>query len=588
MLYLKFGGRGEEEIAVGNNDNVAPANSAPVNRAAANNRPPANVPSTDGRPPTYTPEEDAYNTADLDSRDALGKADYKRAYDAWDSFLRAFGQGALATKARMAREEVVRRVNERRDLEFKNAEAAAAKALTESRTADALSIWEKFAPELLVPLYSGENDALLSRVEANKRGVSAREADDLASIMEKAGRLREADKLLDERELLDGFLAGRTTATQETVRTRQSKLRQLLEARHQAAVELVASQRKLACTQRGMAAQKAAAGVEALGIEISNRRWSKVADGLKVLGNDCRDVLIGKLIEEYSRDVTLAAKAEKSLPDALERLQRRGGDFEFKVHASMSEDGTRSGSLETYSGRVTVVKPAEFTITDANGTARTIKIALLHASAVRALLKEGGIDERSALVAWLYSQGKSSDAKAELTKLLKLTGLSDAVAAQLMQMDATGQIGSAPLRLMRYFAARENDELFSAFIVQYDAGFAESRLLVAGLSLKKGAADGARAYLNAAAGVTERDLISPVLYASAIAVEGSLDEIRRWIEIESWLPPGKSAREPYNPEALVKYALALLAAGNGAEARKFAAQALTLDASNETAWRMLK
>ena len=70
--------------------------------------------------------------------------------------------------------------------------------------------------------------------------------------------------------------------------------------------------------------------------------------------------------------------------------------------------------------------------------------------------------------------------------------------------------------------------------------------------------------------------------------QGSLDEIRRWIEIESWLPPGKSAREPYNPEALVKYALALLAAGNGAEARKFAAQALTLDASNETAWRMLK
>ncbi|CAG0985731.1 partial Serine/threonine-protein kinase PrkC, partial [Gammaproteobacteria bacterium] len=588
VLYLKFSERGDDDIALGNTGNSAPANNAPVNHGPANNRAPANTSSTDGRPPTYTPEEDAYNTADLDCRDALGKADYKRAYDAWDGFLRAFPQSALVVKARGARDEVVRRVNERRDLEFKNAEAAASKALTENRTADALAIWEKFAPELLVPLFSGENDALVSRVEANKRAVNAREADDLASIMEKAGRLRDADKLLDERELLDGFLSGRTAATQETVRTRQTKLRQLLESRHQAAVELVETQRKLSGAQRGTAAHKAASGVEALGIEISNRRWSKISDGLKVLGNDCKDPLISKLLDEYGRDVALAAKAEKALPEALERLQRRGGEFEFKMHATISEDGTRSGSLETYSGRVTGVKSGEFTIVDANGTARNLKITLLHASAVRMLLKDGSIEERSALVAWLYSQGKSSEAKAELTKLVKLTGLSDAVANQLALMDATGQIGSTPLRLMRYFAARENDELFQAFIVQYETGFAESRLLVAGLGLKKGAAEAPRAYLNAAAGVSERDLISPVLYATAIAgaADATQDEIKRWIEIESWLRPGKSAREPYNPEALIKLAQQLLAGGNGAEARKYAAQALALDASNETAWRM--
>ncbi len=590
VLYLKFSGGGEPEVIAGNSANTSPANNAPANHAPANNRPPANTPSTDGRPPTYSPEEDAYNTADLDCRDALGKADYKRAYDAWDGFLRAFPQSSLVAKARAARDEVVKRVNERRDLEFKSAETAASKALSESRTADALAIWEKFAPELLVPLYSGENDALVSRVEANKRGVNAREADDLASVMEKAGRLRDSDKLLDERELLDGFLAGRTNTTQETVRVRLTKLRQLLESRHQAAVELVEIQRKLCGPQRGNAAQKAASGVEALGIEISNRRWSKIVDGLKVLGNDCKDTLISKLLDEYGRDAALAAKADKALPEALERLQRRGGEFEFKVHASVSEDGTRSGSLETYSGRVTGVKSGNFSIIDANGTARTLKISLLHASAVRALLKDGSIDERAALVAWLYSQGKSSEAKAELTKLVKLSGLSDALAAQLAQMDATGQIGNAPLRLMRYFAARENDELFQQFIVQYDASFAEFRLLVAGLNLKKDAADAARAYLNAAASVLERDLISPVLYANAIAgaSDATLDEIKRWIEIESWTPPGKSAREPYNPEALVKYAQAMLANGNGAEARKIAAQVLTLDASNETAWRMLK
>jgi serine/threonine protein kinase len=589
VLYLKFAGRGEEEISAGNQSNLTPANNATANHSTANNRPPANTSTTDGPKSTYSPEEEAFNTAELDSRDALARADYKGAYQAWDHFLREFPKSNVAPKARSARDEVSRRVNERRDLEFKNAETASNKALAENRTADALAIWDKFAPELLVPLFAGENDALVSRVEAQKRGVSAREAGDLASVMEKAGRLRESDKLLDERELLDTFLAGRTSTTQETVRGRLTLLRQLLESRHQASVELVETRRKLAGPQRGEAARKAAAGVQALGLDISNRRWAKISDGLKILGNDCKDALISKMLDEYSRDVALAARAEKAIPDALERLQRRGGDFEFKMHASMSEDGTRSGSLESYTGRVTAVKSGEFTITDANGTARTLKMALLHASSVRSLLKEGGVDERAALVAWLYSQGKSSDAKTELTRLLKLTGLSDAVALQLSQMEALGELGSMPLRLMRYFAARESEELFQTFIVQYDTNFPESRLLVAGLGLKKGANDAARAYLNAAAGVSERELISPALYAAAIAgvQDATQDEIKRWIEIESWVPPGKTAREPYNPESLVKLAQQMLAT-NGAEARKLAALALTLDASNETAWRMLK
>lgn len=585
VLWLKFSAGDEVVSNTGVNTPVA---NAPANVAVNSNRPVVNQPANSGHKPTYSPEEDAFNSAELNSRDALSRADFKRAYDAWDGFIAAYPQSAMAAKARGARDEVVRRVTERRDLEFKAAVAAAGKALSENRTADALSIWEKFPAELLVPLFSGENDALLSRVEAQKRAVTAREADDLATAMERAGRLREQDKLLDERELLDGFLAGRTSASQEIVRARQTKLRQLLEARHQAALDLVEAQRRQSGPVRGEAARKAALGLEALALDIANRRWTKVSDGLRVLVSDCKDTLVIKLLDEFGRDSTLAAKAERALPDALERLQRRGGDFEFKMHASIGEDGTRSGTLETFNGRVNSVKPNEFTITESGGAARTLKITLLHASSVRALLKEGSLDERSALVAWLYSQGKAADAKAELTRLMKLAGVSDAVAAQLSQMDSAGGLGSVPLRLLRYFAARESDVLAAEFLQQYDQSLSESRLLAAGMVLKK-SGEGARAFLDAAAGVTERDLVTPVLYAAAaLAPDASLEELKRWVEIESWLPPGKTVREPYNPEALVRLAQRQAGAGFAADARKQAALALMLDASNETAWRMLK
>jgi serine/threonine protein kinase len=585
VLLFKFSG-GDEVVST--NGVNGPTPNAPSNVAVYVNRPVTNQPANTGHKPTYSPEEDAFNSAELNSRDALSRADFKRAYDAWDGFIVAFPQSSMSVKARGARDEVVRRVTERRDLEFKAAETAAGKALSESRTADALAIWEKFPAELLLPLFSGENDALVSRVEAQKRSVTAREADDLATALERAGRLREQDKLLDERELLDGFLAGRTSASQEIVRARQTKLRQLLEARHQAALDLVETQRRLTGPVRGEAARKAALGLEALALDLANRRWTKVSDGLRVLASDCKDTLVLKLLEEFGRDSTLAAKAERALPDALERLHVRGGEFEFKVHASIGEDGTRSGTLETFNGKVSSVKPGEFTITESGGGARTLKITLLHASTVRALLKDGNLDERAALVAWLYSQGKAADAKTELTRLMKLAGVSDAVAAQLSQMDSAGGLGSVALRLLRYFAARESDALAAEFLLQYDSGLSESRLLAAGMALKK-SGENARAFLNAAAGVTERELVSPVLYASAaLAPDTRLEELKRWGEIESWLPPGKTAREPYNPEALVRLAQRLAGAGFAADARIQAALALTLDASNEIAWRMLK
>jgi len=585
VLWMKFG---KSEEAVAFNSSNTPIVNAPINVVVSNNRPVVSPPANAGHTPTYTPEEDAFNGAELDSRDALSRADFKRAYDAWDSFVRSYPQSAMAGKARGARDEVVRRVTERRDLQFKAAETAAGKALLENRTADALAIWEKFPPELLVALFSGENDALVSRVEAQKTAVRAREADDLATVMEKSKRLRDQDRLLDERELLDGFLAGRTSATQETVRARQTQLRQLLESRHQAALDQVEAQRKLTGPLRGEAARKVALGLDALALDVANRRWSKVTEGLRVLTSDCKDTLVAKLLDEFERDVALAAKAERALPDALERQQRRGGEFEFKMHASISEDGTRSGTLETYNGRVTSVKPAEFTIAEAGGAARTLKIALLHASAVRALLKEGSLEERAALIAWLFSQGKSAEARSELTRLMKLAGVSDAVAAQLSQMDSGGQLGSMSMRLLRFFAARENDALATEFLRVHDAGCAESRLLAAGLALKQ-SGENARAYLDAAAAVSERDLLSPVLYAAAVlAPDARLEELKRWVEIESWLPPGKTVREPYNPEALVRLAQRLAGAGFAAEARKQAAAALALDASNETAWRMLK
>ena len=155
-------------------------------------------------------------------------------------------------------------------------------------------------------------------------------------------------------------------------------------------------------------------------------------------------------------------------------------------------------------------------------------------------------------------------------------------------MDSAGGLGSLPLRLLRYFAARESDVLAAEFLQQYDQSLSESRLLAAGMVLKR-SGEGARAFLDAAAGVTERDLVTPVLYAAAaLAPHASLGEVKGRVEIESWLPPGKTVREPYNPEALVRLAQRQAGAGFAADARKQAALALMLDASNETAWRMLK
>lgn len=71
----------------------------------------------------------------------------------------------------------------------------------------------------------------------------------------------------------------------------------------------------------------------------------------------------------------------------------------------------------------------------------------------------------------------------------------------------------------------------------------------------------------------ESDLIGPAVYASALSIAVSITdvELRRWVELESWKPVGKSQREPYNPECAVKLAEFYQAQGSGAEARRWAA-----------------
>lgn len=98
----------------------------------------------------------------------------------------------------------------------------------------------------------------------------------MASLLEKAEKLREGDKLLDERALLDGFLAGRIAGTQEKVQARLTRLRQLLEARHQRSVELVESQRKLNGPLRAQSARRITLGIEAMSVEATNRRWRRL------------------------------------------------------------------------------------------------------------------------------------------------------------------------------------------------------------------------------------------------------------------------------------------------------------------------
>lgn len=123
------------------------------------------------------------------------------------------------------------------------------------------------------------------------------------------------------------------------------------------------------------------------------------------------------------RDTALAAKAERALPEALEKQRRRADDIEIKVHNTVAEDGTRSGRIDTYTGKISGTKSGEFSMIETGGIARTFKITQLNAATVRLLLKEGSLDERAALVAWLFALGKSAEAKSELAKLTKLSGL---------------------------------------------------------------------------------------------------------------------------------------------------------------------
>ncbi len=589
VIYLKWSA--SEPGPGANTANLVPANlpPSPANRALPENRPVANTAPVDGGS-RFTPEEDAFSAAELESRAALDKADYKRAFDAWQGFLNQHPAGRLANRANTAREEITQRVHDRRETEFRNSEAAATKALKETRTADALSVWDRFAPELLVALYSGESDSLIERIETQKKAIMTRESGDLALLLEKAEKLRDGDKLLDERALLDGFLAGRIAGTQEKVQARLTRLRQLLEARHQRSVELVESQRKLNGPLRAQSARRITLGIEAMSVEVTNRRWEKVAEGLTVLAGDCPDLLLDRLIDEYARDTALAAKAERALPEALEKQRRRADDIEIKVHNTVAEDGTRSGRIDTYTGKISGTKSGEFSMIETGGIARTFKITQLNAATVRLLLKEGSLDERAALVAWLFALGKSAEAKSELAKLTKLSGLSDAVAVQLANIDSTGQLGSVPMRLLRFFAAREDASMASDFASLYGEAAIETRLLVAQSGVARGEVEAAGRYLALSREVAESDLIGPAVYASALSIAVSITdvELRRWVELESWKPVGKSQREPYNPDALVKLAEFYQAQGSGAEARRWASLALTLDASNEAAWRIQK
>lgn len=573
---------------------AAPSNMVAANRPvnAPGPRPPlespANAPGADGRPPAFTAEEDAFNLAELEARTALADRKYRRAYEAWTVFLNRFPEGPLAGKAQASREGLVTQVAGLRDVALRTAEETARRALDEGRTADALAAWLSVPAELLEHLYGGENEAMVERVETRKQAVITQESNDLARLLERADKLRQADRLLDERDLLVEFCPPRTEATQEKVNARLSRLGQLLEARRQRAQEQVAVQRKALGEQRGEASRRALAGLESLLTEAANRRFEKAAQGVSVLLSECGDLLVDKLIEDFGRDLALAAKAERAIADALDRLRRRGGELEVKVHASMADDGTRSGRLEAYSGKVTAIKGGEFTLAESGGGTRTVKIALLHFSAVRAMLKDGSVDERGALIAWLFAQSKLVEARSELGRLLKSPGVTDGMATQLAAMDQGASLGAVPLRWLRYLAAREKLLEPAAFVALYGELALESRMLAAQAAVRRGEPSGAAEYLSLALEAAEREWIHPEVMAQAVALvpAPTTATLKRWVDVES--TSGKSGLEPYNPEALVQLAQRMLQENQAAEARRLASLALALDASNETAWLILK
>ncbi|MCC6572664.1 MAG: serine/threonine protein kinase [Planctomycetes bacterium] len=529
-------------------------------------------------PPTFTAEEEAFNEAELEAGGAQRTANYARAYGAWQRFKQRFPDGTFAAQADSKLRELVIEVADMRKAAYNRAWEISDKAITASNSADALAAWEAVPAALLGSLYEGEKNELADRVETQRRRVLSLEADVISAAFEKADKHRAKGELLAELALLQKLLNGRTPAGAESVNARLEKLKTALAEAHVAASLVVEQDRDAVVLKRGQAAQKLRAGLDQVATDALHRRWPKARQGLSVLAKELTDMALRRSIESYGQDADLAARAEDALHAALDRVRKRGAATTIKAHAGFMGDDTRDPKIISRSGRITTLTQTEITLRDSDGKEQKIKLLLVAAESMKTFLRDGSLDDRMSLIAWLLASGDAGAARDEADRLLDTSGVPASVGARTEALKGCEVLGQPALRRLSYFAARAGQVDVGEFVGLFGGDGFDVDMLRLQASIERGDKPAARQYVNLTAQVADPDLVSPRTLAAAMEL---LTDATR-ADVELWIK-----HEPRNAQPLLRLAQLQKTESPG-EYRRTAQKALEIDPSLEEAWALTK
>jgi serine/threonine protein kinase len=553
-------------------------------------------------------ERDAFNAAELASRTALARADYHEAYQAWSRFIAEYPGSELASDAARRRAAVRQRVADLRETEFDKARETSREAHEAGRTAEALAALDRFPAELLVPLDDSDEVSVRHQIESRRRAVLADEARELATLIDRADRLRRewtaanerteewmelrrmrvAGNLLQERELLEQFLPGRTTETQKEVGERLSRLRKLLEGVHQAAVLpanewrhyndqvlgewaawLDAEFDKISGTLARRDFTAALNTTRDLGVQLRANAEGYTWSSREVAERAARPEFLLRMLGLFEEDVRLAAGLPAALESELREMRASGTIREFSVEQA---DADRP---RTIIGRVVDVGRDRFTV--AHDSSRTvIRFEQLATRSVRRIVSSSdNPDSVLRLLAWLAAQGEAKDATDEFTRLERLDRTTPEQLRVATEMMDANRLAPSVRRSLQYVAARTGVMGKSAFVEQHGEDARESRLLLAQQSLEEDAI-AATEYLTLAREVEDPEYIH-------------LETLQRAMELGTPVTSDfemRKALEPFCVDARASFAEFLMDNDDTLRAREVAGQALLLDASNERAFKI--
>lgn len=602
------------QLALANN--TAPAVNRPIST------PPVNRPGSISKPepgsgPAFRPEDEAFHAAELDSRTAMSNADYGGAWAAWAGFLRAYPASEYVAQAREKQADVIKRVALLRNQEYDKARQASDNALKEKRTGEALAALDRFPSELLVPLGERDDVDVARMLGTQRQVVLAVESDDLARVLQKADelradwqsdqdnaaslseirRLRNAGNLQRERDLLEGFLPGRTTDTVDKLTKRLAALRKLLEAAHQNATAQVDAWRGFHDGSLGEWAVAVLDTVTELGAVLERRDFKqafrvldKLESGLAARRTQAADqagpealrkyiadsAFVQNLLRRYRDDLLLADRVTAALENNLRSLRRNNAEREFLVHAEIDAQGNRSARIDKYTGRVVSVSSASFVVDD-GGKRVTLAYDMLSVATVRRLVHEGdSFDEQLSLLAWLVVLGRHDEVATEFTRLERTANVPPDVLERGRGLSDAKLPAPEALRRLSYLAVRAGLRKQGDLDAAFGAGSVLRRLAGAQLGVALGDKAAAAAYLAAVREVADPELVHLATFERALGLaEPTVGDLRNWTVLE-----------PLNPAAFAALAERLAAEGDTNEARQMAGKALLLDAGNEKAWRV--